>query len=732
MRSFIAALPVLAALSQVDAQGLNFGEIMSARPDMSSAKPSSSVDSSSIASSIVSSLSSQHAVTATHAKTTLATMAKPTHKAHHKTKKHSKKPAKPTHKGPVVAAAVSSSSTTPASTGSPCTPQQILYSYVPSPNTPQQFLVDSTLGGIANLALAPAGYTKQFSGLFGSMQNVQGQYLGFQQLESYNVSECVSACTSVQGCQAVNLYFERDPVVDPGLSCTNPTAATMVKCALWGGPIGPNQASDHGEYRNDFMVVIQGSNGYTKNTPPPALAGFNGPQALAGAVNINTINGQNVFLNSSFTAGVYDPSICTAQCVATTTKNKAAAVLSGSTSYAPCNYVDAFVVSYNGSALGTYCNLYTTSAVSNYATQYSQAYNGVQYDVSYSYGYTLSTVDSGVVGVVGPSASSGPSVSSSSAAASSSGSASASAASASSSAASSVSASAPAATTSASSGVASTSQTCSQLASTSSNYTDASGTTFALSCGHDLATFTNIAASFSSSFQGCFYLCENIFGCQAFTYTSGTCYFKSLAGVSTQPSVSSNVDLAYIPQYYTGLKASSSASSSAVASSTAAASSTSAAVSSTSTSAAAATTPAASSTTSASASKSSTASSTSATPASPTLVASCATLGSPFLDSNNISYNTYCGHDFQGVGDIGNAAVKSFAACFAACDAYTSPFSLNLATSNKKCQAIAYVGGSGSGTCYFKNMQGITTVPNANSGVDVAWLPSAYSYTVPQ
>lgn len=203
MRSYIAAaLPVLAALSQVDAQGLNFGEIMSARPDLSSAKPSSSVDSSSIASSIVSSLSSQHAVTATTAKTTLATSVKPTHKpGHKKTKKHSKKPAKATHKGPVVAAAVSSSSATTSPTGSPCTPQQILYSYVPSPNTPQQFLVDGTMNTIANTALAPAGYTKTFGGLYGSMQNVQGNYLGFRQLESYNISECVSYCTAEPSCQ---------------------------------------------------------------------------------------------------------------------------------------------------------------------------------------------------------------------------------------------------------------------------------------------------------------------------------------------------------------------------------------------------------------------------------------------------------------------------------------------------------------------------------------------------
>jgi len=250
---------------------------------------------------------------------------------------------------------------------------------------------------------------------------------------------------------------------------------------------------------------------------------------------------------------------------------------------------------------------------------------------------------------------------------------------------------------------------CSTLAGQSSTYTDPSGNTFTLACARDLLGVGDIGSAAVSSYGACFSLCSSFTGCQAFTYASGSCYFKSLKGVSSQPSVSNGVDLAYIASYYTGT-ASSSTVSSTTSSSTA-----SRTASTTSTSVATTTSTSTSTSTSVASTTSST--TTTATPAAATLVASCAQLGSSFQDSNNVNYNVYCAHDLLGVGDIGNKAVSSFAACFAACDTTSG------------CQGIAYVGGSGSGTCYFKNLKGVTAAPNANSGVDIAWLPSAYSYT---
>lgn len=67
----------------------------------------------------------------------------------------------------------------------------------------------------------------------------------------------------MNGCVSVNVYFERDPKVDPGKGCPNPPSTTYIKCALWGAPIRANDAINTGQYRDQFQVVIAGSNGYT-------------------------------------------------------------------------------------------------------------------------------------------------------------------------------------------------------------------------------------------------------------------------------------------------------------------------------------------------------------------------------------------------------------------------------------------------------------------------------------
>lgn len=52
---------------------------------------------------------------------------------------------------------------------------------------------------------------------------------------------------------------------------TNPRSVTMIKCVFWGGPVNAGNANNYGQYRNQFQVLIAGSNGYVNNTivPPP-------------------------------------------------------------------------------------------------------------------------------------------------------------------------------------------------------------------------------------------------------------------------------------------------------------------------------------------------------------------------------------------------------------------------------------------------------------------------------
>jgi hypothetical protein len=58
-------------------------------------------------------------------------------------------------------------------------------------------------------------------------------YLGYAVVNSgktgYDVQWCANECDAKSGCLSFNIYFERDPVVDPGTGCTNPAAFANIK-----------------------------------------------------------------------------------------------------------------------------------------------------------------------------------------------------------------------------------------------------------------------------------------------------------------------------------------------------------------------------------------------------------------------------------------------------------------------------------------------------------------------
>ena len=87
-------------------------------------------------------------------------------------------------------------------------------------------------------------------------------YMGLYTLKSYDVLGCASKCDQASGCVAFNMYLERDPSVDPNAAnCPNPASTTNFKCTLWGAYVAASQATNYGQYRDDFQVVIGGSNG---------------------------------------------------------------------------------------------------------------------------------------------------------------------------------------------------------------------------------------------------------------------------------------------------------------------------------------------------------------------------------------------------------------------------------------------------------------------------------------
>ena len=96
-----------------------------------------------------------------------------------------------------------------------------------------------------------------------------------------------------------------------------------------------------------------------------------------------------------FFPNAYDPGQCAAACQATTGYDTRHPRADGT--YDACNFFNAYVLSKNNVAQGTYCSLYTMPWDKSYSTNYGQYRGSDYYSVSSSYGFTLTTQDSGVV-----------------------------------------------------------------------------------------------------------------------------------------------------------------------------------------------------------------------------------------------------------------------------------------------------------------------------------------------
>ncbi|KAH7372156.1 hypothetical protein BKA64DRAFT_767871 [Cadophora sp. MPI-SDFR-AT-0126] len=135
---------------------------------------------------------------------------------------------------------------------------------VNSPDTPAAFQSNEDFSNFATSATTPTNYTPAFVNLNAATRG--NNYMGSTLLTTYEPSQCASFCSQTVGCSAFNLYFERDPSLDPNaVGCPNPTSVTNIKCILWGNALTDETATNAGQFRNSFQVVIAGSNGYNLN-----------------------------------------------------------------------------------------------------------------------------------------------------------------------------------------------------------------------------------------------------------------------------------------------------------------------------------------------------------------------------------------------------------------------------------------------------------------------------------
>ncbi|KAH0380250.1 glycoside hydrolase, partial [Aureobasidium melanogenum] len=278
---------------------------------------------------------------------------------------------------------------------SACAPQPtgVTGDYAPPTNTADDtvaaFAANTAFAVAASSAPTPSGYSNTFTNLNAS-NNAYG-YLGYTTLSSYDSQKCASKCNAINGCMSFNLYFERDPSVDPGTGCSNPSSVTMIKCVFWGGPVSSSNANNYGQWRNQFQVAIAGSNGYMNNTLE-VPAGFGNVQYLNNAAINAPLDheGYDTYMGSRiFNQGPFNASLCAAHCQAQNAYNTAHPPNNG----APvklCNFFNTYILYLNktSNVQGQYCALYTEAWDPSYATNKGQYRGNDHYMIEYSYTFT--------------------------------------------------------------------------------------------------------------------------------------------------------------------------------------------------------------------------------------------------------------------------------------------------------------------------------------------------------
>ncbi|GAB7353549.1 hypothetical protein MBLNU459_g3984t1 [Dothideomycetes sp. NU459] len=262
---------------------------------------------------------------------------------------------------------------------------------VSSPDTPQAFAVNPAYPALASGAPTPDGYSQAFVNLNASLNALN--YMGLYTLTSYDTLGCANLCDRASGCQAFNMYVERDPTLDPNaVDCPNPSSLTNYKCTLWGAPVCDKEATNFGQWRDSFQVLIAGSNAYNKAAAPPAVPGYTGPTELGGAINAPLdAQGHNTYMGYKFypfsQSQGYTPSTCAAACSSQTQYNQAHPAADGT--FQTCTFFNSYVLSKNAIPQGLYCSLYNETWSPRYAVNYGQYRGSDRYTVSESYSYTL-------------------------------------------------------------------------------------------------------------------------------------------------------------------------------------------------------------------------------------------------------------------------------------------------------------------------------------------------------
>lgn len=210
-------------------------------------------------------------------------------------------------------------------------------------------------------------------------------FLGTHLLKKYDTEECARFCNDLPTCASFNLYFERDPAFEPNTTagCPNPPSTTNINCVLWHSHLRADEAINFGEIREEFHVVIAGSNLYNKINGPLDLSdlGFSGPRvdvdnAAAFQVPVEPTGNYNTILekkplyysyyDASATLEKYDPTICADLCLNITNAATPSLPFTNN-AYPVCSMFVVYELRYKD-PLAMVCELYSSVWSSHYQT----------------------------------------------------------------------------------------------------------------------------------------------------------------------------------------------------------------------------------------------------------------------------------------------------------------------------------------------------------------------------
>lgn len=152
-------------------------------------------------------------------------------------------------------------------------------------------------------------------------------------------------------------------------------------------------ATNKGQYRRDFRVVIAGSNGYT-STSIDTPNGYS-PAVYLGNAAINApldCNGADTYMGPKiFTEGAFDAGRCAAACTAQTNYNLEHPPQNGKPQ--TCQFFNTYVLYENNKAVGQYCSLYNETWPAAFATNKGQTRGADKYTIAYSFAFSNGTAD---------------------------------------------------------------------------------------------------------------------------------------------------------------------------------------------------------------------------------------------------------------------------------------------------------------------------------------------------